>query len=95
VKVTSHLCTYNADVRNSRFYTTTPPYVFTMRCFVKHSLKPFLEGGFLRRVLHDFAYTESTSKLYRPSDQCLSAKLMQTFADRGVSRGKRGGSIRP
>jgi hypothetical protein len=31
---------------------------------------------------------ESASKLYRPSDCCLSAKLLPTFADRWVSRGQ-------
>jgi hypothetical protein len=28
-------------------------------------------------------WTESASELYRPSDLCLSAKLVPTFADRG------------
>jgi hypothetical protein len=28
-------------------------------------------------------WPESSSELYRPSDRRLSAKLMQTFADRG------------
>jgi hypothetical protein len=35
---------------------------------------------------------ESASALYRPSDCRLSAKLVSTFADRGVSRSHRGGS---
>jgi hypothetical protein len=35
-------------------------------------------------------WPESASELYRPSDRCLSAKLVQTFADRGVSRSQRG-----
>jgi hypothetical protein len=33
--------------------------------------------------------------LYRPSDRRLSAKLVPTFVDRGVSRGQRNGSPRP
>jgi hypothetical protein len=28
-------------------------------------------------------WSESASELYRPSDRCLSAKLLPTFADRG------------
>jgi hypothetical protein len=31
------------------------------------------------------------SELYRPSDRRLSAKLVPTFADRGVSRSQRDG----
>jgi hypothetical protein len=31
----------------------------------------------------------------RPNDRCLSAKLMLTFVDRGVSRSQRNGSPRP
>jgi hypothetical protein len=37
-------------------------------------------------------WPESASELYRPSDRLLSAKLVPTFADRGVSRSQRGGS---
>jgi hypothetical protein len=37
-------------------------------------------------------WPESASELYRPSERHLSAKLVPTFADRGVSRSKRGGS---
>jgi hypothetical protein len=33
---------------------------------------------------------ERDHKLYRPSDRHLSEKLVQTFADRGVSRSQRG-----
>jgi hypothetical protein len=35
---------------------------------------------------------ESASELYRPSDRRLSATLLPTFADRGVSRDQRDGS---
>jgi hypothetical protein len=38
---------------------------------------------------------ESASELYRPSDRRLSAKLVPTFADRRMSRGQGGGSLRP
>jgi hypothetical protein len=31
----------------------------------------------------------------QPSDRRLSAKLVPTFAARGVSRGQRGGSLQP
>jgi hypothetical protein len=34
-------------------------------------------------------WPESESELYRPSDRRLSAKLVPTFADRGVSRSQR------
>jgi hypothetical protein len=37
-------------------------------------------------------WPESASELYPPSDRHLSAKLVPTFADRGVSRSQRGGS---
>jgi hypothetical protein len=40
-------------------------------------------------------WPESTSELYRPSDRRLSSKLVPTFANRGVSRSQRGGSLRP
>jgi hypothetical protein len=39
---------FSAEVKNSRIYTTTSPYVFMM-CLVKDSFKLYL-------VLHDFAY---------------------------------------
>jgi hypothetical protein len=35
------------------------------------------------------------SELYRPSDRCLSAKLVPTFVDRRVSRGRHSRSLRP
>jgi hypothetical protein len=35
---------------------------------------------------------ESTRELYRLSDNCLSAKLVQTFTDRGMLRSQRGKS---
>jgi hypothetical protein len=38
-------------------------------------------------------WPESASELYRPSDRRFSAKLVPTFADRGVSRSQRGGSL--
>jgi hypothetical protein len=34
----------------------------------------------------------SVNELYRPRDRRLSAKLVPTFADRGMSRSERGGS---
>jgi hypothetical protein len=37
-------------------------------------------------------WPESARELYRPSDSCLSAKLVPTFVDREVSRCQRGGS---
>jgi hypothetical protein len=37
-------------------------------------------------------WPESTSELYRPSDLRLSAKLVPTFADRGVLRSQHGES---
>jgi hypothetical protein len=41
-----------------------------------------------------YTYT-SASELYQPSDHRLSAKLVPTFEDRGVSHGQRNGSLRP
>jgi hypothetical protein len=40
-------------------------------------------------------WLESASELHPPSDRRLSAKLVPTFADRGVPRGQRDGSLRP
>jgi hypothetical protein len=40
-------------------------------------------------------WPKSTSELYRPSDCRLPAKLVPTFADRGMSRSQRRGSPRP
>jgi hypothetical protein len=40
-------------------------------------------------------WPESASELYRQSERRLSAKLVPTFADRGLSRSQRGGSLRP
>jgi hypothetical protein len=37
-------------------------------------------------------WPQSKNKLYRLSDRCLSAILVPTFADRGVSRSQRGRS---
>jgi hypothetical protein len=37
------------------------------------------------------SWPESASELYRVSDSRLSAKLVPTFADKGVSRSQRGG----
>jgi hypothetical protein len=40
-------------------------------------------------------WPQSESELYRPWDRRLSVKLVLTFADRGVPRGQRDGSLRP
>jgi hypothetical protein len=40
-------------------------------------------------------WPESASELYWPSDRRLSAKLMPIFADRGLQRDQRDGSLRP
>jgi hypothetical protein len=40
-------------------------------------------------------WPESASELYRLSERRLSAKLVQTFADRGVSHSQHNGSLRP
>jgi hypothetical protein len=40
-------------------------------------------------------WSQSASELYRPSDRRFSAKRLPTFADRGVPRGQRDGSLRP
>jgi hypothetical protein len=36
----------------------------------------------------------SAGERYQPRDRYLSAKLLPTFADTGVLRGQRGGSLR-
>jgi hypothetical protein len=46
----------------------------------------------LKFTLKKTSCLESASELYRPSDPRLSAKLVPTFADRGVSHGQCGGS---
>jgi hypothetical protein len=40
-------------------------------------------------------WSESVSELCRPSGRHLSAKLVPTFANRGVSHSQRGGSLQP
>jgi hypothetical protein len=41
------------------------------------------------------SWPEPANELYRLSDRSFSEKFVPTFADRGVSRGQRGGSLRP
>jgi hypothetical protein len=50
--------------------------------------------SFLKTKLNSVACSPQ-AELYRPSDRRLSAKLVPTFADRGVSRGQRNGFPRP
>jgi hypothetical protein len=50
---------------------------------------------YTKRKQKQTPWPESSSELYRPSDRRLSAKLVPTFADRGVPRGQRDGSLRP
>jgi hypothetical protein len=45
-----------------------------------------------KRITNQTPWPESASELYRPSDRRLSARLVPTFADRGMSRSQRGGS---
>jgi hypothetical protein len=40
-------------------------------------------------------WLESASELYRLRDRRMLAKLVPTFADRGMSRSQRGGSLLP
>jgi hypothetical protein len=54
--------------------------------------------AFILLLLHyhkETPWPESANELYRPGDHRFSAKLVPTFADRGVSRGQRDGSLRP
>jgi hypothetical protein len=46
-------------------------------------------------VHNNTLWPEPESELYRQRDCSLSVKLVPTFADRGVSRGQRGGSLLP
>jgi hypothetical protein len=39
-------------------------------------------------------WPDSVSELYPPSDRRLSAKLVPTYTERGVSSGKRSGTLR-
>jgi hypothetical protein len=43
-------------------------------------------GNQALQIIKKTTWPESVSELHRPSDHCLSAKLVPTFADRGVSR---------
>jgi hypothetical protein len=45
--------------------------------------------------LKETPWSESASEPYRLNDRRLSAKLVPTFADRGVPRGQRDGSLLP
>jgi hypothetical protein len=48
-----------------------------------YELLPFLLCQKKKKKVKQTPWSESTSKLYRPSDSQLSAKLMPTFADGG------------
>jgi hypothetical protein len=52
-------------------------------------------GGEEKKKKKNPPWSESTSELYRPSDRRLSAKRLPTFANIGVPRGQRDGSLRP
>jgi hypothetical protein len=53
------------------------------------------ERSVMIRRLKKTPWPESAIELYRPSDRRLSAKLVPTFADRGVPRGRGDGSLQP
>jgi hypothetical protein len=68
--------------------------------------EPNLRGIYINSIVDSRIFTlimnkqqtpwpEFSSELYRPSDCRLSAKLVPTFVDRGVSRSQRDGSPRP
>jgi hypothetical protein len=64
------------------------------------TLSIFLTKFYIHLITLEFIkkktlWPEFASELYRPSDRRLSAKLIQTFADRGVSRSYREGSLLP
>jgi hypothetical protein len=62
---------------------------------------PFQENCYVNEVrtwrwaFAQAAAAATASELYRPRYRRLSAKLVSTFADRGVSRSQRCGSLRP
>jgi hypothetical protein len=64
-----------------------PRYRFAQHVPGSHTL--------LSEIHKQSPWPESASELYRPSDRSLSAKLVPTLTDRGVSRGQRAGSLRP
>jgi hypothetical protein len=58
------------------------------------------DGGLISLVIYfrnkaKSPWPEYASELYRSSDRSMSAKLVPTFADIGVSRGQDDGSPRP
>jgi hypothetical protein len=59
-----------------------------MRLETKVQMSPILN----QRITYHTPWPESEGELYGPSDRRLSAKLVPTFADRGVSRSQRGRS---
>ena len=80
--------------------SVTPSVVFHSsysRCSVRLYRKPeikFMYSSYQTK-LNKTPWPQSASELYRQSGRRRSAKLVPTFADRGVSRGQRNGSPRP
>jgi hypothetical protein len=55
--------------------------MFSVNTFLK---QPVVKGILCHKINHKKTlWRKSASELYRPSDRCLSAKLVPTFADRG------------
>jgi hypothetical protein len=80
--------------------------IFYLNCYYKSRYVPLKEGTYLGScslviVMQAHYKASSTpwlwsaSELYRPSDRRLLAKLVSTFADRGVSCSQRHGSLLP
>jgi hypothetical protein len=69
---------------------STPAPLACLKLQPYHLISLFRENVF--RVLLLTPWPESASELYRPSYRRLSAKLMETFAEREVLRSQRGGS---
>jgi hypothetical protein len=67
-------------------------YILVLYCIISTKIE-FSTGSFCI-CKRQTPWPESASELFRPRDRRLSAKLVPTFADRGVSRIQRNGSLR-
>jgi hypothetical protein len=57
------------------------------QCEIFSISQPYRAPWAVARII--IPWPQSASELYRPSDSRLSAKLVPTFVDSGVSRGQR------
>jgi hypothetical protein len=91
-----HTVTYRCNNSTSGSIKGCPDLTYVIWHIVNTSVSTGTSYWIQHADEHDakfLPWPKSASELYRQSDSRLSAKLVPTFADRGVSRGQRGGSL--